>query len=55
MGRPRKIVESDQPEETPEETQSSELPLVMSIADLMKLSERERQAFRHAGGTSTEN
>jgi len=60
MGRPKKIqeVESDQISEETEITKpqsAAELPLVMSIAELQKLTPEKQQLFRANGGTSTQN
>ncbi len=60
MGRSKKIqldesdIESDQNENTqPQET--IEIPLIMSIAELEKLTDKQKQLFRANGGTSTQN
>jgi hypothetical protein len=59
MGRPRKNqeIESDESEEIEKNQpqKASEFPLIMSIAQLQKLTIEEQQLFRTKGGTTTEN
>jgi len=59
MGRPRKIQpdESDFSDETENDNtqEIAELPLVMSIAQLQTLTDKQKQEFRAKGGTTTEN
>jgi len=59
MGRPKKIQPDDS--EISDETENdktqeiAELPLVMSIAQLQTLTNKQKQEFRAKGGTATEN
>jgi len=59
MGRPRKNqeIESDESEEIEKNQpqKASEFPLIMSIAQLQKLTPEQQQLFRANGGTSIEN
>lgn len=52
MARPKKIQDD---ETTDEVVETSENPLVMSIAKLNTLTEEQKQLFRANGGTTTEN
>jgi len=51
MAAKRKQTEEDQVEE---EIPNPSNPLVLRISEIGKLSEKEKQAFRDAGGTSIE-
>jgi len=58
MGRPKKIQpdDSDISEESENDNtqEITELPLVMSIAQLQTLTDKQKQEFRAKGGTTTE-
>ena len=55
MARPRKIsIESESTKGDDEKTNLSDC-LIMSVEELNKLTESEKQLFRAKGGTVTEN
>jgi len=60
MARPKKIQEDETDEQSEDSTnnqpqKANEFPLIMSIAQLQKLTIEEQQLFRTKGGTTTEN